>query len=99
MGNIAVHLAVAGDVFDGVFLRCPFSHEMSWMRFGTSLSQFLSVFPTYFCSLVTLVNTVLEKYGVHDLCKSMIPVLLYRIVVQYILNKSLLLLIYLFIRL
>ena len=29
---IAVHLAVAGDVFDGVFLCCSFSHEMSWMR-------------------------------------------------------------------
>ena len=28
-GSIAVHLAVAGDVFDGVFLCCPFSHEMS----------------------------------------------------------------------
>ena len=25
----AVHLAVAGDGFDGVFLCCPFSHEMS----------------------------------------------------------------------
>ena len=25
----AVHLAVAGDVFDGVFLCCPFSHEVS----------------------------------------------------------------------
>ena len=23
------------DVFDGVFLCCPFSHEMSWMRPGT----------------------------------------------------------------
>ena len=23
------HLAVAGDVFDRVFLCCPFSHEMS----------------------------------------------------------------------
>ena len=33
--NIAVHLAVAGDVFDGVFLCCPFSHEMSWVRSGT----------------------------------------------------------------
>ena len=30
----AVHLAVAGDVFDGVFLCCPFSYEMSWMRSG-----------------------------------------------------------------
>ena len=31
-GKIAVHLAVAGDVFDGVFVYCPFSDEMSWMR-------------------------------------------------------------------
>ena len=28
----AVQLVVAGDVFDGVFLCCPFPHEMSWMR-------------------------------------------------------------------
>ena len=34
-GDIAVHLAVAGDVFDGVFLCCSFSQEMSWMRSGT----------------------------------------------------------------
>ena len=33
--KIAVHLAVAGDVFDGVYLCCPFSHEMSLMRSGT----------------------------------------------------------------
>ena len=38
-----MHLTVAGDVFDGVFLCCPFSHEMSWMR-----SEFLRVFlPTF----------------------------------------------------
>ena len=42
--DIAVHLAVVGDVFDGVFLCCPFSHEMSSMRSGTELSQFLRVF-------------------------------------------------------
>ena len=30
--EIAVHLAVACDVYDGVFLCCPFSHEVSWMR-------------------------------------------------------------------
>ena len=29
------HLAVPGDVFDDVFLCCPFSHVMSWMRSGT----------------------------------------------------------------
>ena len=47
MGN-SVHLAVAGDVFVGVFLCCPFSHGMSWMRSGTWLSQFLRDFlPTF----------------------------------------------------
>ena len=33
--EVAVHLAVTGDVVDGVYLCCPFSHEMSWMRSGT----------------------------------------------------------------
>ena len=33
--EIAVHLAIADDVFDGVFLSCPFSHAMSCMRSGT----------------------------------------------------------------
>ena len=42
--GIAVHLAVVGDVYDGVFLCCPFSHEMSWMRSWTYLSQFLGDF-------------------------------------------------------
>ena len=42
--EIASHLAVAAGVFDGVFLCCPFSHDMSWMRSGTSLSQSLTVF-------------------------------------------------------
>ena len=28
----AVHLAVAGGVYVSVFLCCPFSHEMAWMR-------------------------------------------------------------------
>ena len=31
MLEIAVHLAVADCVYDGIFLCCPFSHEMSWM--------------------------------------------------------------------
>ena len=43
-GIKAVHLAVAGDVFDGFFLCYPFSHEMSWMRSGIQLSQFVLVF-------------------------------------------------------
>ena len=42
--RIAVHLAVAGGVFDGVFLCCPFPHEISWMRSGADLSQFLRGF-------------------------------------------------------
>ena len=42
--EIAVHLVVAGDVFDSVYLCCPFSIEMSLMRSGTELSQFLRVF-------------------------------------------------------
>ena len=33
--EIAVYLAVAGGVYDVVFLFCPFSHEMSWMRSWT----------------------------------------------------------------
>ena len=49
--QMAVHLAVAGDAFDGIFLCYPYSHEMSWMRSGTQWSQFLKLFPTcfYFC--------------------------------------------------
>ena len=45
--KMAVHLAVASDVFGGVFLCCPVSHEMFWMRSGTKLSRFLRIFSTY----------------------------------------------------
>ena len=41
---MAVHLAIAGDVFDDVLVCAVFSHEMSWMRSGTHLSQFLRIF-------------------------------------------------------
>ena len=37
--EMGVHSAVAGNVFDGVILCCPFSHMMSWMRSGTELSS------------------------------------------------------------
>ena len=30
--------------YNGVFLCCPFSHEMSWMESWTKLIQFLRVF-------------------------------------------------------
>ena len=33
--GIAIHLAVAGDVYDGVFLLLSVSHEMSWVRSWT----------------------------------------------------------------
>ena len=46
--EMAVHLAVAGDVVDGVYLCCTFPLKMSVMRSGTRLSQFLRVYPTYF---------------------------------------------------
>ena len=35
---MAVHLAIADDMFDGVFF------VLSWMRSGTELSQFLGIF-------------------------------------------------------
>ena len=45
MWKIAGHLAVAGVVFDCVlFCAVPFSHEMSWMRSGIELGQFLRPF-------------------------------------------------------
>ena len=55
MWEIAVHLAAASDVFDGVFLCCPFSHEMCWMRSGTELSQFLRVSYLLWYALVILI--------------------------------------------
>ena len=57
MWESAVHMAVAGGVYDGVFLCCPFSHEMSWMRSWTKLSQFLRVF----------LSTLSELLSGHDL--------------------------------
>ena len=51
--NVAVHLAVAGDVFGGVlFSAVLFPHKMSWMRSGTEPSQFLRIFPTYCLKII-----------------------------------------------
>ena len=46
---MAVDLTIVGDVFNGVlFCAVLFSHEMSKMRSGTELSQFLRIFlPTF----------------------------------------------------
>ena len=42
---MAVDLAVAGDVFDGVLFRAVlFPHEMSWIRSRTELSQSQIIF-------------------------------------------------------
>ena len=44
-GEIAVHLAFAGDVFDSVlFCAVLFFHGIFWMKSGTELSQFLRIF-------------------------------------------------------
>ena len=45
-------LSGTGDVFDCVFLGCPFTHEMSWMRSGTLLSQFPTYFFVYYFNLL-----------------------------------------------
>ena len=43
---MAVHLAVAGDVYDGVlFCAVLFPHEMSWMRSANDLPTLLYFFP------------------------------------------------------
>ena len=59
MWEIAVQLAVAGDVYDGVFMCCPFSHEMSRMRSWTSFSMFLRVF----LALLSLVKETRKVAG------------------------------------
>ena len=52
--EISVQLAVAGDVCGGVFLCCPFSHEMSLLRFWTLLGQFLGVFLPAFIACLSV---------------------------------------------
>ena len=47
---MAVHPAVAGDVFDDVLFCAPlFSHEMSWMRSEIELSQFQRILLPILC--------------------------------------------------
>ena len=59
---MAVHLAVASNVYGGVFLCCPFSHEMSLVGSWTQLSQFLRVFlPTLELSLEELFMLVPQR--------------------------------------
>ena len=46
----AVHLAVAYDVFIGVSLCCPFSHEIRMDKIWDLIGSVSQGFPTYFCT-------------------------------------------------
>ena len=65
--EIAAHLAVAVDVFDGVlFCAVLFSHEMSWMRSGTELSQFLRLFLPTQCSMPSNVSAFRVLHSLYN---------------------------------
>ena len=58
---MAVHLTVVGDVFNGVlFCAVLFSHEMSKMRSGTELSQFLRIFLPTFAFVTAVENYAMD---------------------------------------
>ena len=40
------------------FLCCPFSHEISWMRSGTELSEFLRIFCLLLIGVVSIAQLV-----------------------------------------
>ena len=63
MWEIAVHLAVAGGVYDGVFLCCHFSHEMSWNGILDLIESFSEAFPTYFYKDCTRKTAVIFSYS------------------------------------
>ena len=52
-GKIAVHLAVAGDVFYGIFLCSPFSPRDVLNEILDLIESVSEGFPTYFFSLST----------------------------------------------
>ena len=61
---MAVHLAVAGDVFDGVSLCAVFfSQEMSGIRSGAGLSPFLTIFLPNFNSIFIPKKTPLLQHS------------------------------------
>ena len=60
----AVHLAVAGDVFYGVFLCCPFSPLDVLNEIWDLIESFSEGFPTYSTKLVTSVGHLTRKSGV-----------------------------------
>ena len=63
---MAVHLAVAGDVFDGV-LFCAV-YEMSRMRSGTEKSQFLSIFLPFLRCILDNKSSIFVKKDVSEVC-------------------------------
>ena len=52
-------------------LCCPFSHEMSWVRSGTELSQFLRILPVY-SSFATWGGRVVRKCWVTFQCRGVL---------------------------
>ena len=65
-------MAVAGDVCDGVFLCCHFSHKMSWMRSWTNLSRFLRVFlPTLGSAKTPSIALGIAKLHSHSIALGM----------------------------
>ena len=67
---MAVHLAVAGDVLDGVlFCAVLFPHEMSWMKSGTESSQFLIIFLSTVAVVCFHERHVYKSYTHSDIVK------------------------------
>ena len=46
--EIAIQLAFAGDVFDGIFLCCPFPTDVL-NEISDLIKSIFECFPTYFC--------------------------------------------------
>ena len=55
----AVHLAVACDVYDDVFLCFPFSHEMSLDEILNLIESVSEGFPSYLCCELAMMKTCL----------------------------------------
>ena len=81
---MAVHVAVAVNIFDGVlFCAVLFFHEMSWMRYGTALSQFLTLFlPTF-----TFDNQLCVGIRVHH-PRCTLPFVVFHPSIHSVLDKS-----------
>ena len=63
--EIAVHLAVAGDVFDGVFLCYPFSHEFL-DEIWDLIESVSEGFPTYFFNIGQIYDKAISVVQIHN---------------------------------